>query len=53
MNVSQQNPDGSWSEAEPLGPQGKIAKLEFWLRGNGFTRIPNALARWDERKLGK
>lgn len=52
MNV-QQNRDGSWSEAEPIGPQGWVAKLEFWLRGNGFTRIPNMLGRLDERKLGK
>lgn len=53
MSMHQQNEDGSWSEAKPIGPQGIVAKLEFWLRNRGFKRISNALGAWDERKLGK
>lgn len=49
----QQNPDGSWSDATPLGPQGPVAKVEFWLRHRGATGLANLLARWDERKLGR
>lgn len=52
MGVQKHNQDGSWSDAEALGPQGTVAKLEFWLRAKGLKRIPNAMARWDERKLG-
>lgn len=47
----QKNPDGSWSEAVPLGPQGWVARLEFWLRAKGFRRIAALLGRWDERAL--
>lgn len=45
--------DGNWVPAEPLGPQGWVAKVEFWLRARGFKRISNLLGRWDERNLGK
>lgn len=30
--VTQQQPDGSWVPATPLGPQGAWARLEFSLR---------------------
>lgn len=53
MPTQRQNDDGSWSDAKPLGPQGWFAKLEFKLRDLGFTRIANAMGRWDERKLDK
>lgn len=51
--VQRQNPDGSWSPAEPLPWMGPVAKAENWLRKHGLTRLANALARWDERKLGR
>jgi hypothetical protein len=44
----QQMPDGSWVPAEPLGPYGPIAKLEFWLRARGRRRLANLLGRLDE-----
>jgi hypothetical protein len=45
--------DGRWVEAEPLGPQGVVARVEFWLRArNRLPRVVRALARWDERGLG-
>lgn len=47
-----QNEDGNWKEAQPIGPQGFLAKVEFALRARGFKTIPDAIARWDERKLG-
>lgn len=53
MNPQKQNPDGSWSDAEPLPYTGWKARLEDRLRGLGWTRLPNLLARWDERGLGK
>lgn len=46
-----QNADGTWSEAVPLGPQGWVAKLEFWLRAKGCRRVAALLGRWDERGL--
>lgn len=52
MNI-QQNEDGSWSPATPIGPQGVVAKVEFWLRSKGFVTVPNLLGKWDERNLGK
>lgn len=51
--MHRQNTDGSWSPAEPIGPQGVVAKVEFWLRRHGFKRLANALGSWDERGLGK
>lgn len=51
--VMKQNEDGSWSEATPLPVFGKVAMVEFWLRDKGFKTIPNLLAKWDERALGK
>lgn len=51
-HVHRQNQDGSWSPAEPLGMQGWKGKLEERLRGWGLKRLPNLLARWDERGLG-
>lgn len=54
MTNQQQNPDGSWGPATPLGPQGIVAKIEFWLRRhNKLPRVVDALARFDERKLGR
>lgn len=50
--VVQQNEDGSWSEATPVPAQGAVAKVEFYLRSKGFKKIPNLLAKWDERGLG-
>lgn len=49
--VHQQRPDGSWGPATPIGPQGPIAKVEFWLRARGWTRLANLLGRIDERGL--
>lgn len=46
------NKDGYYSQAEPLGPQGAVAKVEFYLRSKGLKTIPNLLAKWDERNLG-
>lgn len=51
--IEQQNTDGSWSPAVPLGPQGMVANIEFYLRSKGMKRLPDLLARWDERNLGK
>lgn len=48
-DLYQQNTDGSWSEATPLGPQGWRARLEFWCRKRGLNRIANALGDWEER----
>lgn len=53
MTNSVQNPDGSWSPAEPIGPQGWKARLEFWLRARKrMPRLVAFLTRWDERGLG-
>lgn len=50
----QQNPDGSWTPAEPVPVQGRVARFEFWLRRHGWLpRLAAALGRWDERNLGK
>lgn len=51
MNVMGQRPDGTWAEVEPLGPQGIVAKIEFWLRARGVPVLPRLLAWWDERGL--
>jgi len=45
--------DGRWVEAAVIPMQGVVARTEEWLRKRGFTRIPNLLARFDERNLGK
>lgn len=53
MNMYQDG-DGNWVPAEPLGPQGIVAKVEFWLRAhNRLPWLANLLGRWDERNLGK
>jgi hypothetical protein len=49
--ISKQNPDGTWTPAEPMGPQGPIAKVEFWLRARGWTRLAAWLGLIDERGL--
>lgn len=39
----QQNPDGSWSPAEPIGwleEHGIVARFIFWLRGIGHCGKP-------------
>lgn len=55
MPIERQNPDGSYSPAEPIGPQGWKARLEFALRGHGRVAdwIANRLGDLDERGLGK
>lgn len=52
MSVGGQRPDGSWGPVEPLGPQGVVAKVEFWLRARRVPVLPRLLAWWDERGLG-
>jgi hypothetical protein len=49
----QKNRDGVWEIATPIPTQGLVARVEFALRDLGFYRLPNLLARWDERKLGR
>lgn len=51
MSVYGQRPDGSWAPAEPLGPQGRIARLEFWLRDRGHHRLARILGEIDEFPL--
>lgn len=52
MSNLQQQEDGTWVEAIPIGPAGPVARLEFWLRARGlFPRIVKALAWLDERPL--
>ena len=51
--IERQNPDGSWSPAEPMSMIGWKAKTEEWLRRWHVPVIPNVLARWDERGLGR
>jgi hypothetical protein len=46
------NNDGSWSEAKPVGPQGPIARAEWWMRDHGHHRIALWLGRLDELGLG-
>jgi hypothetical protein len=57
MPVMQQNPDGSWSPAEPLPYIGWKARLADKLRRakwtRGHTGIARLLERWDERGLGR
>ena len=54
MNESmRQNPDGSWSPAEPLPYLGWKARLEQRFRRGGRRRAANMMAAWDERKLGR
>lgn len=52
MNVSQQNPDGSFSPAEPLSMIGWKAKLEEFFRRMRLKKLANVMASWDERGLG-
>lgn len=52
-NIQQQNPDGTWSDAEPIPYIGWKARLEQRLRRRGLTRLANLMARWDERGLGR
>lgn len=45
--------DGKWVTAQPIPVQGRVAKVEFWLRDRHLLpRIANALGKFDERKLG-
>lgn len=55
MTDERQNPDGSWSPAEPLPFIGWKARLEQWCRRRHgrWVVLANLLARWDERGLGK
>lgn len=52
MPIQQQNADGTWGPAQPV-PATRILRVERWLRRRGWRRIANALARWDERGLGR
>lgn len=52
MSMHQQNPDGSWTPAEPIPPT-RLLRWETWLRRLGHERLANVLARWDERGLGR
>lgn len=51
MPTLQENPDGKWVEAEPLGPQTGAAVLEQWFRKRGFNRVADLLGRFDEKGL--
>lgn len=51
MTISQQNPDGSWGPAEPLGYQGWKAKLEQFFYKLRLKRLGTFMGRWDERAL--
>jgi hypothetical protein len=50
MKAHQQNPDGSWSEAQPL-PGTRLYRIESWLRKRGHKRMAAVLAWWDELQL--
>lgn len=52
-DVSKQNSDGSWSDAEPLPYLGWKAKCEQFFLGIGFVRLSRLFGRLDERGLGK
>jgi hypothetical protein len=52
MPIHQQNPDGTWTRADAIPMQGWKARLEERLRRRGWKRLPNLLARRDERGLG-
>jgi hypothetical protein len=53
MSVFTQDPvTGEWKPAEPMGPIGAVAKLEFWLRARGCKRLAGLLGRVDEIGLG-
>lgn len=52
MPISRQNDDGTWSEATPI-PESRTLRVERWLRRRGWRRAARALARWDERGLGR
>lgn len=53
MNTSQQNEDGSWTDAQPLAMQGWKAKLELFFWRVKMKRAASFMARWDERTLGR
>jgi hypothetical protein len=47
-----QLPDGRWVPATPIGPQGVVAKVEFWLREHHrLPRLVRLLAWVDELGL--
>lgn len=50
-DVTRQNPDGTWSLAEPLPMMGWKAKLENKARRRGWNRVAGFFAAWDERGL--
>ncbi len=43
--------DGRWVLAKPMESQGRIGRLEFWLRARGVKRLSHILGRFDERGL--
>lgn len=53
MGVQQQNEDGSWGPATPIGPQGWKAKLEALFYKLRLKKAARIMSRWDERGLGK
>lgn len=52
MPTYQHNPDGTWTEAQHV-PATRTLRAERWLRRHGWHRLASALARWDERGLGR
>jgi hypothetical protein len=52
MGIYQQNRDGSWEPAKPIPPS-RTLRFELWLRRRGWHALARAIARWDERKLGR
>ena len=53
MEMYRQNRDGTWSYvSQPIRPT-RILRVERWLRRRGWHRLAHALARWDERGLGR
>jgi hypothetical protein len=52
MDTYQQNTDGTWTPARPVPPT-RLLRVERWLRRHGRHRLANALARWDEKGLGR
>ncbi len=53
MTTYRWDTERGWVPAEPMGPQGPVARLEFWLRARGWRRLSAALGRLDERGLGR
>ena len=52
MPIHRQNDDGTWSPARPI-PATRVLRAERWMRRRGWRRLADALARWDERGLGR